>query len=773
MFFSIGLFFMLFSPLKGQDFLSLHLKAQFDTVNEKVLGEVWQEVLIPQGMDTLMLNGVRLQYQQVKVNDLIVKVRHNDTAIFIPVAYTGKKLQLYIKYEAQPRKGLYFIGWQDETRRAKRQIWTQGQGIDHRHWIPHRDDQRDKITFSAEIVFNAAYQVMSNGFLDSNKPVDKALRSWHYSMEDEMSSYLIALAIGKYEVTKQVIDSCPHHLYHYPERMADSSWYYHRHQEIISFLNQEIAYPYPWGNYKQAPVMDFRHGAMENTCATIFGDFFLVDSVAFNDRNYTYVDAHEYAHQWFGNLVTAAGSKHHWLHEGFATYYQWLSEGELYGQDYFEWELQKAKEMVFSATELEPLPLAHPKAGSYRFYQKGGWLLYMLRDFVGDSIYKVVIADYLQSYAYQVVENRDLIERFKEHSDQDITGFFKLWLYEDSEPVLKENGLVKGALQFTLSARIPQKLEYNYLERGIWKTAHYSAEQGLNRIPLPDGVTDAYLSNLGALLIRTESEPIPWRTGHHRFHHRDAPLNQLYVQQNLELLDDDELVVWLKSIGRNKAYHFSVRAKIWENYAQLEQDRSALLASIEEMLADFSQPQLQLELLAIAEKANLQLSDSTIKALRNRGRSYELRNDALRMGWDPRNWGNNDWLYDARWAENPGIVGRTNYVSTLFFRSFEKDEEARQYLYDLAGSSFDFNTRMNALDALSALPIPDAFMEMHARAFFQALFNKNWKLSKKARLYLLGIQAKYPSLFKKLYELDTPNWNDFQKRRVARIFEIE
>ncbi|MDZ7847536.1 MAG: M1 family aminopeptidase [Owenweeksia sp.] len=64
------------------------------------------------------------------------------------------------------------------------------------------------------------------------------------------------------------------------------------------------------------PVQDFRHGAMENTTTTIFGDFFLVDPIAFNDRNYTYVNAHELAHQWFGNLVTATGSDEHWSARG-------------------------------------------------------------------------------------------------------------------------------------------------------------------------------------------------------------------------------------------------------------------------------------------------------------------------------------------------------------------------------------------------------------------------------------------------------------------------
>ena len=94
-------------------------------------------------------------------------------------------------------------------------------------------------------------------------------------------------------------------------------------------LKKEIGVKYPWGNYKQVPVRDFLYAGMENTSATTFSSRYVVDAVGFNDRKYTNVNAHELAHQWFGDLVTAESSKHHWLQEGFATYYALF--GDVFG----------------------------------------------------------------------------------------------------------------------------------------------------------------------------------------------------------------------------------------------------------------------------------------------------------------------------------------------------------------------------------------------------------------------------------------------------------
>ena len=281
------------------------------------------------------------------------------------------------------------------------------------------------------------------------------------------------LAIGEYRYKDSKSESqVPLRQYYYADREADYPQYYFGNERIFNFLESHIGLPYPWQSYSQVPVQDFRHGGMENTTATIFGDFFLVDSIAKNDRNYSYVNAHELAHQWFGNMVTATGSEHHWLHEGFATYYQWLSEEMLYGTDFFDWMRYKEAKLVFSASMADDYPLAHPKAGSFRFYQKGGWVLYMLHQNLGDDLYRKVIKDYLLTNAYGLVDTESLNKSIKKVVGEGADAFLDLWVYNDGEPELDVKSYLRkdtlffeitpvaGSLQSFSAYSIPIKVHF-------------------------------------------------------------------------------------------------------------------------------------------------------------------------------------------------------------------------------------------------------------------------------------------------------------------------
>ena len=111
---------------------------------------------------------------------------------------------------------------------------------------------------------------------------------------------------------------------------------------------------------------------MENTTLTIFSDSFVVDSIGFKDKNYITVNAHELAHQWFGDFVTSTSSEHHWLQEGFATYYALLAERHIFGDDHYYWQLfQNAQELIAQEEAGESTSLLDPKSSSTTFYKKG------------------------------------------------------------------------------------------------------------------------------------------------------------------------------------------------------------------------------------------------------------------------------------------------------------------------------------------------------------------------------------------------------------------
>src|SRR5690606_32240713 len=162
----------------------------------------------------------------------------------------------------------------------------------------------EKVEYDMDISFDKTYQVIANGTLVATKELN-GVKKWSYNMDRPMSSYLLAFAIGDYHM-KEIESSTgvPMNLYFYPSDSTKVEPTYRFTTKIFNFLEKEIGVPYPWQNYKQIPVRDFLYAGMENTGATIFSDSYVMDSIAFKDRNYVNVNAHEMAHQWFGNLVT-------------------------------------------------------------------------------------------------------------------------------------------------------------------------------------------------------------------------------------------------------------------------------------------------------------------------------------------------------------------------------------------------------------------------------------------------------------------------------------
>lgn len=199
----------------------------------------------------------------------------------------------------------------------------------------------DKMEFDLTLIIPSGSIAIANGTLVSKIPKGPKVY-WKFNMQQPMSSYLVAFAVGNFEHRTLTSESgIPIELYYEPKDSAYFEPTYRYTQQLFDFLGEEIGVPYPWQNYKEVPIRDFLYAGMENTGCTFFSEAFVIDSVAFKDRNYINVNAHEMAHQWFGNLVTETEGKHHWLHEGFATYYALLAERALFGTDYYYWKLFK------------------------------------------------------------------------------------------------------------------------------------------------------------------------------------------------------------------------------------------------------------------------------------------------------------------------------------------------------------------------------------------------------------------------------------------------
>ncbi len=417
----------------------LLLEVSFAPEEGKVMGKVTHTFHpLQKEIDTLFLDAPDITISKVMVDGgkADFKTNKKGVTILLPKKLAwGTEHTVTLDYTATPRKGLYFIGWNDANNKSRKQIWTQGQAIDNRYWIPSFDYMNDKLISELKIKFDAKYQVLSNGVLLSNKKQKDGTVLWHYKMPEEHSAYLIMLGIGDYAVskTKSASGVNINNWYYpqFPERVEPTYRYSAR---MMDWMEKEFGVPYPWHEYSQIPVQDFMYGAMENTTATIFGDFYFVDSSQYLDRYYVGVNAHELVHQWFGDLITTRSPEHHWLHESFATHYAKQFQRDVFGEDDYRWECRKELNRTLSAAKKDSRPIVHTKAGSNRYYPKGSLVLDMFKYVVGREQFNKALANYLKEHSYKNVDTHDFYVAFLETLGYNLDWFFDQWLYRGGEP---------------------------------------------------------------------------------------------------------------------------------------------------------------------------------------------------------------------------------------------------------------------------------------------------------------------------------------------------
>ncbi len=422
------------------------------------MGEVAYTFEVLADVDSVFLDAQNMSFSTVKLNGAKAKYSNTDKIISIHKKFKkGRSYILLLDYSATPKQTVYFLGWDDDlvdneqtaplVRQSEptgsqglpsgkqdvpseKQVWTQGQGKYTSHWLPSFDDMEEKVEFDLNITFDDSYEIIANGKLVSAKNNRTGKKTWHFDMQQPMSSYLLAFVVGNYEKQELVSNSgIPITNYYYPEDSLRVEPTYRYTRRIFDFLEDEIGVKYPWQNYKQIPVQDFLYAGMENTGTTMFSDGYVIDSTAFTDKNYVNVNAHEMAHQWFGNLVTEKDGNHHWLHEGFATYYAYLAERELFGDDHFYWKLYTSLMQLQGLAERgEGESLLNPKASSLTFYEKGAWALFMLREQLGDEAFNTGIQNYLQKYSFKNVTVSDFLEEMEKASGSSVSDFKKDWL---------------------------------------------------------------------------------------------------------------------------------------------------------------------------------------------------------------------------------------------------------------------------------------------------------------------------------------------------------
>ena len=413
-----------------------HLTASLtiDPYDTLVKGSVVFNFLpILNNFDSVLFWSPDILFTDVEIPGLKIEYRkQGDNLIIKNLSPQGKALngqyQLKMEYTSKPKYDLFFIGWNEPAVRPNKQIWA------HRpfHWLPYCND---RLTVDMFITFDEKYQVFTNGVRESVKKNAGGTNTWHYKMYKEHPFFSTCLVIGDYKYLEwKTSDGLPLELCYYSWQEDHAEPTYRYTPQMFDFFREEFGVPYPYELYREQPVEDYLYGAMETTTATVFGDYLAVDERGFDLRNYVNVNAHELAHQWYGDCISHLRGADVWLTESFATYYAKMFERHVFGDDYYQNVRRLEFEEALEASPKDGFPVGHSRGGRARWYPKGSLVLDMMRDVLGEEAFKASIKHYTEKNLFSEAETSEFLSAIYEATGQSMNWFFDEWIYRGGEP---------------------------------------------------------------------------------------------------------------------------------------------------------------------------------------------------------------------------------------------------------------------------------------------------------------------------------------------------
>lgn len=400
---------------------------------------------IARPLPELRLDAVDLRIGKVEVTGAVL-AEHQSTAEELVLTFrdpvpAGTKVSVTVTYTAAPERGLYFRTPEMGYPAGDTQLWTQGEPELHRFWFPGYDFPNER--FTSEVICHApeSMEAVSNGSLISRTKRPDGLVTTHWRQDQPHVNYLVALACGNFTKLEDSLDGLPLAVLVPPSNAAEAANTFLDTKKILAFYEREIGVPYPWAKYFQVYCHDFVAGGMENTSASFMAESLVFSSATEQLRTLHELDAHETAHQWFGDLVTCRDWAHLWLNEGFASYYTLLYEGEKFGADGFAHGLWEAAQRVLgSAPDSKPIvwrDYTDPmQQFDYRAYPKGAWVLHMLRSQLGPDLFREGIKTYIGRHRDGIVTTDDLQQALEDVSGLSFDQFFDQWVYHGGHPEL-------------------------------------------------------------------------------------------------------------------------------------------------------------------------------------------------------------------------------------------------------------------------------------------------------------------------------------------------
>jgi aminopeptidase N len=448
---------------KINDLVHTKLDVSFDYAKSWMYGKAWI-TLHPHfyPTDSLRLDAKNMNINEVSMiragKHLPLKYSYDTLNLKITLDKNyqgGENYTIFVDYIARPNeikgkgssaisdaKGLYFINPLGKEKDKPTQIWTQGETESNSAWFPTIDKPNQKTTDEISMTVPDKYRTLSNGLLVSRKKHGDGTRTDTWKMDLPHTPYLMMMAVGDYSIIKDSFKGKEVSYYVEKEYAPVARKIFGLTPEMIEFFSRITGVNFPWQKYSQIAVRDYVSGAMENTTATVHGDFAQQDARQLIDGN-TWEDviAHELFHSWFGDYVTCESWSNLTMNESFAdvseTWWEEYKHGKDAGGAQIYGDMQN---YLRSGSEKKDLVRFYYRDKEDMFdavsYQKGGCILYMLENYVGDSAFFKTLNLYLKTRKFNSAEAQDLRLDFEEVTGEDLNWFWNQWFYGSGHPKL-------------------------------------------------------------------------------------------------------------------------------------------------------------------------------------------------------------------------------------------------------------------------------------------------------------------------------------------------
>lgn len=372
-------------------------------------------------VDGVEMNGAKLVY------------RHEENQLFIDLPASpeaGERIQVTIAYHGIPATGLK-IG---PNKHGDRTFFSDNWPNRARNWLPTVDHPYDKSTSEMRITAPAHYQVVSNGLLIEETDLGDGNRLTHWKQSVPIATWLYALGVARFAMQRvDTFEGKEIQTWVYPQD-RDAGFYDFAvpTKAAMAYYSDKVG-PYSYerlANIQSNSV----GGGMEAATAIFYGDNSVTGD---RSRRWQNVIIHEVAHQWFGNAVTEYDWDDVWLSEGFATYFTLLFREHYYGRDDFVEGLKQASDRIYTFYADRPdYRIIHENLDDMSqvttgmTYQKGAWVLHMLRELVGTDTFWRGIKTYYAEFQDLNATTADFIRHMEEASGKELDWFFEQWLYQ-------------------------------------------------------------------------------------------------------------------------------------------------------------------------------------------------------------------------------------------------------------------------------------------------------------------------------------------------------